>query len=412
MNYDNLHVADISGIRSRKELNEKAGLPEGSLSNNTWNLWLFKQANAGDVVFATKGLYVCLGIGIITGEYYYLEDDISYSHKRKIDWITDKIYHYKPGSYSNYATLFRPDTFSPTLVGEFLFNEYIRLYPELQEVFKKHNLPFKIGKEDPGEKEIITIEHPLDTEEEPQVTNYWWLNANPAIWSIRNVNEGDRQTYTTRNEKGNKRRIYKHFETVQPGDLVIGYESTPVKQIQAIMEITKSLYKNEKEGEVIEFEIVEKLEIPVHWNELQTNPGLQKCEVFINNQGSLFRLTQEEYEIIQEFIDNKNIIQEKQISSKFKAYRFAEDFERPFISPEEFQKAVSILKRKKNIILQGPPGAGKTFLARKIAYEIMGVEDDSRIEMVQFHQSFSYEDFVQGLRPGKLNFELKKWYFL
>ena len=61
------------------------------------------------------------------------------------------------------------------------------------------------------------------------------------------------------------------------------------------------------------FELIEKLEIPIHWNDLKNNPSLQECEVFINNQGSLFKLTEEEYEIIREVIDNKNIIRQIQL---------------------------------------------------------------------------------------------------
>jgi 5-methylcytosine-specific restriction endonuclease McrBC GTP-binding regulatory subunit McrB len=73
---------------------------------------------------------------------------------------------------------------------------------------------------------------------------------------------------------------------------------------------------------------------------------------------------------------------------------------------------VSLLKRKKNIILQGPPGVGKTFIARKLAYEIMQEIKDTNIEMVQFHQSYSYEDFIQGLRPTqKGGFDLRDGIF-
>ena len=166
-------------------------------------------------------------------------------------------------------------------------------------------------------------------------------------------------------------------------------------------------------GEEIEFELVEKLEIPVNWNDLKNNPALQDCEVFKNNQGSLFRLTEDEYDIIREVIDNKNIITEKLLqSSSQRKYRFSDDVDKPFISEADFLQTVALLKRKKNIILQGPPGVGKTFIARKLAYEIMQEVKDSNIEMVQFHQSYSYEDFIQGLRPTqKGGFDLKDGIF-
>jgi Cdc6-like AAA superfamily ATPase len=254
---------------------------------------------------------------------------------------------------------------------------------------------------------------PKDTTHEPDdEINFWWLNANPKIWSISNHSEGQRQTYTTHNEKGNKRRIYKYFEAAKPGDLIIGYESTPTKQIKAIYEVTKGIHTTD-EGEKIEFELLEKLEIPVHWNDLKNNAALQRCEVFINNQGSLFKLTEEEYDIIHDIIDDKNIITEKLLqSSNIKKYKFTDDSDKPFISEANFLQTVDLLKRKKNIILQGPPGVGKTFIARKLAYEIMQEVKDANIEMVQFHQSYSYEDFIQGLRPTqKGGFDLRDGIF-
>ncbi|RZK22780.1 MAG: AAA family ATPase [Flavobacterium sp.] len=146
---------------------------------------------------------------------------------------------------------------------------------------------------------------------------------------------------------------------------------------------------------------------------MKNNPALQNCEVFINNQGSLFKLTEDEYDIIREVIDNKNIITEKLLqSSNIKTYKFVEDIDKPFISETDFLQTVALLKRKKNIILQGPPGVGKTFIARKLAYEIMKEVKDANIEMVQFHQSYSYEDFIQGLRPTqKGGFDLKDGIF-
>src|SRR5690349_18283121 len=51
------------------------------------------------------------------------------------------------------------------------------------------------------------------------------------------------------------------------------------------------------------------------------------------------------------------------------------------------------------MILQGPPGVGKTFIVRKLAYALMIEIDNDRLEMVQFHQSYTYDDFVRGYRP-------------
>ena len=70
-----------------------------------------------------------------------------------------------------------------------------------------------------------------------------------------------------------------------------------------------------------------------------------------------------------------------------------------FYPPEEFEKWLDMLRTRKNVILQGPPGVGKTFVARRLAYALMGHRDDRRVEMVQFHQSYAYEDFIQGYRP-------------
>lgn len=90
-----------------------------------------------------------------------------------------------------------------------------------------------------------------------------------------------------------------------------------------------------------------------------------------------------------------------------------EDFLREaYITENKYNTIISRLDKKKNIILQGSPGVGKSFLAKKLAYSILGCEDKEKVQMIQFHQSYSYEDFIMGYRPNeKGGFEVKEGLF-
>lgn len=228
---------------------------------------------------------------------------------------------------------------------------------------------------------------------------YWWLNANPKIWSFANIAVGEVQSYTLYNENGNKRRIFQNFLDAKAGDMIIGYESNPVKQIVAIGRIS-----SEQDGEKIYFEKVEGLTSPIDYATLKGCPELEHMEYFQNPQGSLFKLTRGEYDFIVDMIREENPVA---VTTSIDAYTKSDFLDDVYMTEKRYENLVAVLQNKKNIILQGAPGVGKTFAARRLAWSIMGEKDDSRIEFVQFHQNYSYEDFMMGYKPVEEGFELK-----
>ena len=93
---------------------------------------------------------------------------------------------------------------------------------------------------------------------------------------------------------------------------------------------------------------------------------------------------------------NQSILDEEPNTGSEDTYLDKKEYN--FMSNEEFNRIVELIKYKKNVILEGVPGVGKTFIAKKIARELTEKNEDN-IKIIQFHQSYSYEDFVQGLRP-------------
>ena len=83
-----------------------------------------------------------------------------------------------------------------------------------------------------------------------------------------------------------------------------------------------------------------------------------------------------------------------------------------FLDRAKFHEIMDTFQRKMNIVLEGPPGVGKTFIAKRLAYRLIGYKAPERVRMIQFHQSYAYEDFIQGYRPhDDGGFELRNGVF-
>lgn len=366
-------LGDLTAYKEKEALRAKLKElwpADSDKKNDTHACWQFvHEVAVGDIIFAKQGLSKLLGYGVVEGPYIFDNQRASYQHIHKVKWLSK---------------------------GEWILPDDTRVHLKtLTDVTRWPDWVAKIAKHAGLEiGQAPTLPPPSHS---PQGVAYWWLNANPKIWDIRGAPVGTVNTYTTHNEAGNKRQKYKHFHAVKPGDLVLGYVTSPEKEIVALCQITKGLHTTD-EGEVIEFKKIEEFKQPVTWAELQSAPALKNCEPIESNQGSLFTVTEDEFEFIRSIIDERNLA-----TPAVKAVPFtkADALAGLFMPETQLDLILARLKQKKALVLQGPPGVGKTFVAKRLAYTLMGQKDDHRVALVQFHPSYGYEDFIQGYRPSR-----------
>ena len=322
----------------------------------------------GDIVFAKKGRSVIVGRGVVTSDYYYDNSRENHPHLRKVNWTHN-------GEWKSDSMLAMK-----TLTNITRYTDDVKQLNKLIE-----------GKESPVPVESTNKQ-------------YWWLVGNPKIWSLSGMKVGEEQQYTLYNENGNKRKVFQNFIDAKAGDIVIGYEARPTQKVVCLLEISKA-----NDGKEIGFKKTESLLEPIPFSTLKVTPGLEGMEYMKNQQGSFFKVTADEYDIIMEMVRGDNPIPKQENIEKYTKSNFLDEV---YVSYLDFERLESLLLRKKNLILQGAPGVGKTFAARRLAYAIMGEKDDSKVMQVQFHQNYSYEDFVMGYKPNEEGgFDLKNGVF-
>ena len=140
-----------------------------------------------------------------------------------------------------------------------------------------------------------------------------------------------------------------------------------------------------------------------NWTHQEEREYPERLASYISTLGEITALTE-----VCELLEAAYEVDSAEPPVVFHPYSRESFLDEVYLSEERYDTLKGLLERKKNIILQGAPGVGKTFAAARLAYSIMGERDTSRVRMVQFHQSYSYEDFVMGYRPSKDGFALEK----
>jgi MoxR-like ATPase/predicted RNA-binding protein with PUA-like domain len=263
------------------------------------------------------------------------------------------------------------------------------------------------------ENQMLSSGEIHETEEEFMIEEgndikYFWMTANPSIWTIDNIKDGSEAFYTAYNEKGNKRRLFQSFETAAPGDKIIFYESTPRKEIVGEGEVTKGLHTESEPGfsepvKGVSFKFVKDVS-PITWEQIIKVEELQESAPVKNAaQGSLFPLTKEEYEGI--LAIEEPVVEEYQV--EIPKIDFSREVEINGLHFEDkgliLKQVKTALSKGKHIILIGPPGTGKSKMAKEICRSF-----DVEYEMTTATSDWSTYETIGGNRPnsdGTLSFQ-------
>ena len=376
-------------------------------------VWQFAHTiKRGDLVFARYGSKV-FGLGIVLSGYQYSETENfegrNFHHFCRVAWInTDPVQ--LPGQddwKSNMFTLreLAKDNAYYPVFKQVVDNTLNNLgLPGVLQSLTDHSVT-KTGQA----SSVAKLPNLVKDNSTPELTlGYWWFNANIAVWDVESAMNGEEKVITSYNEKGYKRRIYRNFENAKKGDKIIAYVTAPNRYVATELTVQEELgTRDGVEGIVVRK--VGNLSKPVTHARIRYSDELSDLKPIKSPIGTLFRLTAEEYETILGLADTA----EDDAHHNLPAYSIKDEMDKLFVDEDFVNKCINNLKRKKNIILQGPPGVGKSYIAKKLAWELIGRVDDRKIARVQFHQSFGYEEFIHGYRPTtKGGFALQQGIFL
>ena len=325
---------------------------EKSFYEDALTIWNFaKIMKEGDIVIATKGNNTIVALGRVIGKYEYKSNSHSFNNRRSVKWEK---------------------------TGEWIFN-----------LPKNNSLLFNLNFHP---ETIAGLENIIENKPTKQSLNKWIILIDKDIINFKTLNIGD-ELRISLNQK--------YFKNIKADDTVYLYDYLNKKIVGSAFVFSKEININSLILKKIHDRIipVEKL-WPI---ESSDSPAA----LFIHNPSSfVFKLSPYDNELLSQYEAYKNIAEKREVYNKNHLLKEV------FITEEKINRLEKLIIRKKNIILQGAPGVGKTFSAKRLAFMMMGEKDNSRVEMVQFHQNYCYEDFIMGYKPTEEgSFSLKTGIF-
>ena len=225
--------------------------------------------------------------------------------------------------------------------------------------------------------------------------------------------------------------VSKFKDQMADGDKVVFWQSGKDGGLYAIGHLIGDVYEApdfhdpENPGWWIKWILDKKLDEPITRKVMESHPVLSKMQPIAPvHVGTNFKVTPEQWQAMMDLIDGDyTIVDEEEEAIMVDLDRNLEAVAKlAYLDMQTIWEIDQLLRNKKQLIFEGPPGSGKTFIADLFARYLTGNpltgDHDERMEFVQFHQSYGYEDFVQGIRPrtdpatGHLRYDVQDGIFL
>ena len=250
------------------------------------------------------------------------------------------------------------------------------------------------------------MEKPSSYDEQNTAPQLFFLRASKGDWAkgkgivpegLKQMQIGAKQRYNMRKSNGDYNQ---NTQSLKINDIVLWYE----KDETAIIAMGKVI---EKDDEYYWVEKLSNITNPISKSVLEINPEFRDEKYLKRAQHSLFLVGDEARQKYIELIPelSQYVKADKSLSAHEPIIQYTSD--KPFnplsdvyLSEKECEDLQELITRKKNVILCGPPGVGKTFVAKRFAYAIIGYPAPNQVKSVQFNQNYSYEDLVRGYRPS------------
>ena len=250
------------------------------------------------------------------------------------------------------------------------------------------------------------MEKPSSYDEQNTAPQLFFLRASKGDWAkgkgivpegLKQMQIGAKQRYNMRKSNGDYNQ---NTQSLKINDIVLWYE----KDETAIIAMGKVI---EKDDEYYWVEKLSNITNPISKSVLEINPEFRDEKYLKGAQHSLFLVGDEARQKYIELIPelSQYVKADKSLSAHEPIIQYTSDktfnpLSDVYLSEKECEDLQELITRKKNVILCGPPGVGKTFVAKRFAYAIIGYPALNQVKSVQFNQNYSYEDLVRGYRPS------------